>query len=231
MIEETDTELKRRWDRLLADIERSKQGYIAPGMSKGQYREQLDAERETVQLLWENLLLRRKHGELTDTSRIDEIKNLISEMALWQAFPIRFSQKESTRRDGDDFSVNWSLVATYSGETRTLDWMRWDKFADKVQTALDPFDYVVGIPRWQLEFDPTEIPRDYFERNYDLPGAPKYTGDDSIDFPDDKSDEGAEPDASRLYIPHDPYLRPSQSCLIDTWTWDGPPTRRRRSRI
>jgi hypothetical protein len=238
MTEETDTELSRRWDRLQANISRLKQGD-----STAPTETELESESGTIKFLWEGIVLRKRRGDLTDFTRIDAIKKVISDLCLWHDFKIRFKLEECPRQPDDAYSRYWTVTAIYAGKSSDLDIQKWRKLVTKIIEELTPFQFVFdpNHPSRSPTVFPEELPDDYWdkldarldedaeddEQNED--GEQDDEGDDQLD------EENEEWDGIGFYdgFPtDDPYKRPAAMWTVNTWVWDGPPEpiKKRRQR-
>lgn len=232
MDEETDSQLKSRWERLEqghADLKAKK---FPPNLSRQQFKEQLDAEKQTIEMLWGSLLERKKSGKLTDLTYIDPLKKIIKEASDWRQLQIKFELKETdidrtTRPDGSfGFSKYWFLEVTYDGARANLRMLRWNGMVEAATKEISSINLAHVIPEdeqfWRV-YD-HEVPKGYFDRDYRRTGAPMTCTLDSEKVA--AEEDAMTPEEHEAYMLRDPYCRPAAKWLVDTFVWDGPPEKK-----
>jgi hypothetical protein len=107
----TDTELRQMWEGATTE-----------------------ADKARVIHLWNDLLARKRKGELTDRPRVEAVKAAVVEAAVWHD-RVTVTEAEG-HKDGQYVARHWYVRMAYAGDPAAFDAARWGKLVTKVREAI-----------------------------------------------------------------------------------------------
>ena len=122
MTPDTDSEVKRRWDRLQEEIKK-------PGSSPLPDQKHLfEIEEQAIELAYKDIIRRRREGSLTDQSRIDQAVAIIKQLSAIHEMKVDIRWGEYAPNPAK-FSWQW-ILAIRPKENPESQLSRWNRFVE-----------------------------------------------------------------------------------------------------
>jgi hypothetical protein len=211
----TDTELKLRYDGLMKELRKLEKKKTLSDSDKAKLDE-LKREVTFAARDWQEIVERKKSGQLTDSTKIDVIKAEFTEPSKWHRVPIGTVLAEGPHDEelgGHPIARYWELKVMYAGAKDDLNLTQWRHFADEVIQALKQKklikngQYSEGLTRNEQEYE------EWIASDDDEDDEKEYDTDDEADvdeIEDDEVSEGNKP------------WRPCIRFTVNVWVWGGP---------
>src|SRR5436190_3244426 len=114
---DTDSELRREWkaaERQLSSRDEAS-------------RRAAEVRLDYLRRRWDDLVIRKQRGELTDATRTDELRRIIETAAKWHGLKTNQRLMEGTRNEFE-VAERWSLYVAYTGDLSEFNSKRWQAF-------------------------------------------------------------------------------------------------------
>ena len=203
-----DSDLKREWDEINRKLSllRSGGASLSPQVRDEVFK--LDARKASIRREWGGITAARSRGELTDETRTEQVRKIVSQLAKFNEVNALTEVVEG-RKNSNGIAKWWEVRMFAGGSGKDFDPARWQRFIAKVEQELREFGFI----NWNLRRIEHVV-----GRNDDIEELEwgDHNSLESYDVEEDEEDE----------FSHDFKEYDAVSWPVYTWVWLGPDSER-----
>lgn len=136
MAEPTDREIGERWYATWRELDALKKKKDDASLRR---KDEIKEEQRRLKWAWEDILVRRRKGHLTDSLRVDAMVKIVKENALMSGVSAKVEHRGGLP-DGDHAPTFWLVMASSIGDVERD---RWIKFTKKATEELMQFPFLL----------------------------------------------------------------------------------------